>query len=405
MRILFVTSRVPYPPFRGDKLKIFNLIRNISQHHEVRLVTFYGNEADTANLPPLKQYCASVRGVRHPLWKSLAGGAGGIVSANPIQVEWYRSRAMTEALAEEMSSTSFDVVHTHLIRLAQYTRGWNQIPRVLDLTDAVSLYLHRFMETERNPVKRLGLRVERDRMRAYEQVLREFDCSLVCSETDRTELRRNVPGARIELLENGVDLEYFAPAPDVVPRPRSVIFTGNMSYFPNEDAARYFVSSIWPRIRREVPDVTLSIVGQNPPSSVRSLAGPGIVVTGTVPDIRAQYVRHAIAVSPVRYGAGTLNKVLEPMALGIPVVASGIGMAGIPLNAGEHYLLGETQDAFADAVVRLLKNPGMASDIGSNAMNFVRANYGWVTIAGRLAGYYEEVVDRHKNSASSGRKA
>jgi glycosyltransferase involved in cell wall biosynthesis len=269
MRILFITSRVPYPPFRGDKLKIFNLIRNVSRHHEVRLVTFFGDEADTANFAPLRKYCASVRGVRHPLWKSLAGGGKGVFSPNPIQVEWYRSSGMTKALSDEMSSTPFDVVHTHLIRLAQYTKTWLQVPRVLDLTDAVSLYLHRFMDTERNPVKRLGLRIERDRMRSYERVLRAFDCSLVCSETDRDELRRNVAGARIELLENGVDLDYFSPAPEVTPRPRSIVFTGNMSYFPNEDAARYFVSGIWPLIRREVPDVTLSIVGHNPPATVR----------------------------------------------------------------------------------------------------------------------------------------
>jgi polysaccharide biosynthesis protein PslH len=246
--------------------------------------------------------------------------------------------------------------------------------------------------------------MERDRVRRYESVLKSYDLSLVCSEVDKRELERSVPGARVEILENGVDLEYFAPRQGSVPRTNSVIFTGNMSYFPNEDGVRYFVREILPLIRREVPDVQFSIVGQHPPKSVLCLADEfNVKVTGAVEDIRTYYVQNAVAVSPVRFGAGTLNKVLEPMAMGIPVVSSGVGMEGLPMKADEHFLMASDAEQFAAAVVLLLRDKQRGDAMAGRAMHLVRSRYGWEVITNRLTHYYEEARELHRSSQQAAR--
>lgn len=399
MKILFVISRFPYPPFRGDKLKIFNLIRELSSRNDVSLLSFVQNESDRRWVPELEKLCRHVETVHHSVPRALLRCAQAIPGKTPFQLAFFRSAEMERRLERCIEEVRPDVIHTHLIRMAPYTEGRVDIPRVLDLTDAVSIYLRRFADSTRNPFKKLFLNEEWRRIKNSEPVLERFNCSLVCSETDRTALRQTAPAARIEILENGVDMKTFAPDPGRVPDPETVICTGNMSYFPNADGVKYFTRVIFPLIRRDVPGVRLLVVGQNPSASIRALGGDGITVTGAVPDIREYYLKSCVAVSPIRFGSGTLNKVLEPMALGLPVVATSVGVEGLPLRDGEHLLIGKTPDEFARHVVRLLREDGLARRIGARAQELVRGRYSWETIARTLEGYYQSILrDRREGT-------
>lgn len=395
MKILFLTSRLPYPPFRGDKLKIFNLIRGLSGSHQIMLLSFVQSREERRWIPELERYCRRVEVVEHPLIRSLLSCARAIPSNGPFQVAYFRSAKMGEQLKAALEDFHPDVIHTHLIRLAPYTRSLQKVPRVLDLTDAVSVYLRRFARATRNPVKKLFLLEEWRRMRAFEPVLTEFACSLVCSTPDRDALAERAPEARIEILENGVDLAAFMPDPSRDADPKTMICTGNMSYFPNADGIQFFVRDILPRIRAAVPDVRFLIVGQNPSRAIRSLHGDGITVTGAVPDLREYYLRSSVAVSPIRFGSGTLNKVLEPMALGLPVVATTVGVEGLSLIEGEHLLIGRTPEEFSAHVVHLLRNPSYARTMGEKARELIRNRYAWSTIAGKLEQYYRSVAPMH----------
>ena len=392
MRILFLTSRFPYPPFRGDKLKIYNLIRELSGRHEVTLVSFIQNSEEEGLRPEMEKLCARVETVKLPLAQSLLQCGLAFSGHTPFQVAYFRSRAMTETVERVIVESTPDVIHTHLLRMAPYTAFRGEIPRVLDLTDAVGIYLRRFAESTHNPVKRYFLREEYQRVRTFEHVLEQFQCCLVCSTTDRDALHETAPAARIEILENGIDLASFTSNTVTQPDPRTIVCTGNMSYFPNADGVKYFVEEILPIVRRGIPDVRFLIVGQNPPHAIRSLEGNGITVTGTVPDIREYYLRAAVAVSPIRFGSGTLNKVLEPMALGIPVVATTIGVEGIPFNDGEHLLIGRNPEEFAAHVVHLIQNPDAGRRIAERARGLVRGNYSWKRIGEKLEGFYESIV-------------
>jgi sugar transferase (PEP-CTERM/EpsH1 system associated) len=393
MRILILTPLIPYPPYRGDKLKVYNLIKNLSRNHEIVLLAFTNSRRDRENIPPLRGLCAAVRTAHLPLWQSLLQCALNVVSRRPFQVAYFSSGRMRAALRRLLDEEHFDMIHTHSIRMAQYTCGMHGIPRVLDLTDAVSLYLKRFSEKERNALKRLLLRSEYRRMERYEKVLGGYDRTMVCSEVDRQVLLASVPGARLSLLENGVDLEYFSPDGAVTPERGTIICTGNMSYFPNADGVKFFAQQILPLVKKRVPEARFLIVGQNPPASVRRLAAQDVVVTGAVPDIRSYYLRSLVAVSPIRFGSGTLNKVLEPMALGIPVVATAVGTEGLPVRNGEQILIAESAVRFAGCVADLLESAELRERLSSGARDIVRTRYGWASIARQLEAIYSDVME------------
>ncbi len=392
MKILFLTSRLPYPPHRGDKLKIFHLMRQLSRAHELTLLSFISDRAELENAGPLKELCREVHTVYRPLFRSILGCVAAVPSSDPIQVGYFRSRAMRETLRRVLAEGNFDVVHTHLIRMAQYTRDLRGPVRVLDLTDAGSLYLDRFRRTVKNPLLKLLVWAELRRLKPYEGVIGAFDTALVCSPVDRKVLASASPKTRLDILYNGIDLETFVPGEGFQADPDRIIYTGNLSYFPNADGIRYFVRQVLPLIRREIPGVKLYIVGKDPPGKVRKLASENITVTGFVPDIRAEYLASTVAVAPVRFGAGTLNKVLEPLALGIPVVSTPIGVEGLPLTPGKHLMLADSPADFAAAVVAVLRDPDLRRRLSVQGRDVVRAEYGWDVIAGTLENIYKDLL-------------
>ncbi len=392
MKVLFLTSRFPYPPHRGDKLKIFNLIRNLSRNHSIALLSFSEGMDDEQWIPELRKYCERVETVPRSRFRSLWNCMLGLGGQLPFQILYYSSPAMRARLSRILNEWHPDVLHTHLIRMAPYTRDIQSVPRVLDLTDAVSLYLRRFRDMQTSPIVRWALGVEYERMVRFESVLSGFQRVLVCSEVDRRALAANVPEARLEILPNGVDTDVFFPNGSLERDAHRIIFTGNMSYYPNADAAKYFVREIFPLVLRRIPDARFLIVGQNPPKSVRQLSAANIEVTGFVEDLRAEYMKSSVAVSPVRFGAGTLNKILEPLALGIPVVATPVSIQGMdPSQRG--IVVGSTEEEFANAVVRVLREPAYREE-AARASAELRDRYGWDRIANTLEGIYTDVVKK-----------
>jgi len=394
MRVLLLTPSLPFPPYRGDKLKIFNLVSILSRRHDIVILTFTASRKDEQYISEVRRFCSDVLTVRLPMWQSILQCALNVLSARPFQVAYYSSGRMRRLLSQTLRNGHFDVVHTHFIRMAQYSADLQGVPRLLDLTDAVSLYLERFLAAERNVLKRCLLKSEYTRMKRYERIITRYDRTMVCSLVDRKVLLNSAPGTRVELLENGVDLEYFAPNPGVQPESGTIICTGNMSYFPNANGVRYFVEEILPLVKLRVPGAKFLVVGQNPPATVRSLASDDVVVTGAVPDLRPYYLRSVVAVSPIRFGSGTLNKVLEPMAMGIPIVATPVGTEGLPIKDGEHLLIAESPSDFADRVVELLNDPAMRRRLAANALELVRTHFGWPGIADKLEAAYLDVVQQ-----------
>jgi len=392
MKILFLTSRVPYPPHRGDKLKIWNLMKELSARHSIILITFVSSQRELQWEKHLSEVCEEIHFVHLPVWRSVVNCIAASWRQVPFQVAYYSSPRMNKVVREVLMHSKPDVVHTHLIRMAQYTHTMSDRPRILDLTDAVSLYLERILEVQKNPIARMAIKAELKRMTKYERILEDFNIALVCSQVDKTKLLQSAPKSRIELMHNGVDLNHFVQRNSLQTDEARIIFTGNMSYYPNRDAARYFAEAIFPLVRKKIPAARFWIVGQNPPRKITSLAAENITVTGFVEDIAAEYLKSAVAVSPVRFGAGTLNKVLEPLALGVPVVTTSIGVQGLNLEENKEVFVADDPVEFAESVIRLLRDPVLRRESGHRGMQSIRSRFGWSEIALGLERTYQEIV-------------
>jgi sugar transferase (PEP-CTERM/EpsH1 system associated) len=392
LKLLFLANRTPYPPYRGDKLKIYNLARQLSAHHELHLLTFAQSEEDERHIPELKKYFTEVHLVplpfKHSLWQCVLG----LFSPKPFQVSYFHAKAMQQKLQEWIQIHQYDAVHIQHIRMAPYMQSYTHIPRILDLPDAFSLYWQRRVEQSNNFIQKIALQWEQRRLYAYESIISQFPLTLVCSEEDLSYLQQKHPDARIALLPNGVDLDTFRPREHNYTIEDTVLFTGNMDYAPNVDAVVYFVHEIFPEIRKRRPGVKFIIAGQRPVDKVKALASEDITITGFVQDLVDVYHQASVVVSPLRFGAGTQNKVLEAMALGIPVVCSHIGFKGLGIQSGEGAFLATNKDEFVAQVTQLLADQSLRREMGSQGIQQIEERFGWTIIAQRLEGYFQQVA-------------
>jgi polysaccharide biosynthesis protein PslH len=391
LKFLFLANRIPYPPYRGDKLKIYNLAKRL-QHHELHLLTFAQTKEEFEYKPELEKIFKGVDLVYLPKWQSALNCLNALWDSTPLQVQYFRSGEMRRKLNEVLSRHRFDAVHVQHLRMSPYLAGRKDIPRILDLPDAYSLYWARRRSAKRSFATSLFENMEQKRVLEYEQILKKYDLSLVCSQEDLAYLKQVQHLNNIDLLPNGVDLDTFAPRDHDYTHNHTLLFTGNMDYAPNVDAVVYFTNEVLPLIRAKFPDVRFIIAGQRPVKKVQDLASDYVKITGFVQDLAAVYNEASVVVAPLRFGAGTQNKVLEAMAMGIPVVCSNIGFAGLGIESGEGAIMQTEAASFAESVVRLLGDEVLRRKVGHKGMNVIRSRFGWDAIARQLEAYLVQVA-------------
>ena len=357
MKILIITTRVPYPPYKGDKLKIFNIARQLAKKNSVTIVTFLRNRNQIKDVEELKKHNIKVIYEKISLLESCFNIIGAIFREIPFQVAWYKSKKMHKKIKDLITKGNYDVAYFHLIRSAQYlvNNNENSVLQVVDFTDAVSLYLDRFTKIERNPIKKILLGIEKKRVEKYEKIAERFNIVFICSEVDREYLLNRSINANIKILRNGVDVDNFK-IENVQKEKNRIIFTGNMPYYANYDAAIYFVKDIFPKVLKQIPDAKFFIVGQNPPRQIKALSSENVIVTGYVDDLRKEYLKSCVNVAPMRFGAGTLNKILEAIVLRVPIVATSVAVEGLPKDIKQSIHVAKDSNDFADKLIRLLKN-------------------------------------------------
>lgn len=391
MKILFLANRTPYPPYRGDKLKIYNLAKRLKGRHELHLVTFAQSQEDFSYKEDLEKVFTSVHFIYLPKWQSALNCLAALWSATPLQVLYFRSAAMQKKLAELLRHEKFDAIHVQHLRLSPYLAHYKQVPRILDMPDAFSMYWQRRRDAAKNPLIKLFNGIEHRRLLQYETIMNEYDLSLVCSEEDKEYLEKRHGIANIQLLPNGVDLDTFSAGGHDYSHNQTLLFTGNMDYAPNVDAVQYFVRDIFPLILRVYPSTRFIIAGQRPVEKVRRLASEKVKVTGFIPDLSEAYNSASVLVAPLRFGAGTQNKVLEAMAMGVPVVCSNIGFKGLGIQSGQGAVMQTDPVAFAGSVTELLADERKRREMGAKGMEVIRQNFGWDTIAQTLERYFSGI--------------
>ena len=384
MRILCLTSRLPYPPHRGDRLRAFHIIEHLAAHHELSLASFIAHESEREHIAALEEHCR-VSTVSLSPWRSAAAAAGNVWRREPLQALYYRSRAMRQLVQEMVASTPFDAAYVHLFRMAPYVADHHRLYRVVDLTDVISKEISLSLPY-RGLASRLLYRLEGPRIARYERHLAQgFEETWLISEADRRHLAAACPAANLQVVPNGVDTGYFHPTGQN-PEPYSLVMVGHMGVLHNIDAARNLAGEILPLVRRQLPDCRLYLVGADPVPEVQRLGRiPGVIVTGFVPDLNQTLNRAAVFVAPLRFAAGVQNKVLEAMAAGRPVVTTGVVNAGLGGTPGQDLLVADGSDAMAAEVVRLLRDGRLRDQVGRAGRDFVRQRYSWQHAVRRMA--------------------
>mgnify|MGYP006426685421 CR=1 FL=1 len=380
MKIVFVTPRFPYPPLRGDQVRSFNQIKEISKNHNLHVVSSSKKEIKKSEIKKLEKYCSSVSvfGVSSlgAYAKSLAGF---FLRGESVNENFFCDNNFSKKLDRVVKDVGPNVVHFCMVRVAKYKAQVEGIPSSIDFIDALSLNLERkadqspwwkrwFWETE-------GIRVGR----LEKEALRQFDHCFVTSEVDKQSLRNENEKKDVVVVPNGVDTDQFSYGGPAGRSDRALIFTGNMSYSPNVKAVCYFVEQVFPIIKKEVPGVEFRIVGAEPARAVMQLdQKKGVEVRGFVESIAECLKKATVSVCPLQSGAGIQNKVLEAMSTGTPVVATPIAIEGIEGGEeGTHYLVGKNKDEIADRIIELLYNCGRRMQISKQARQFVEEKYTW----------------------------
>ena len=389
MKILFVCHRLPYPPNRGGKIRPFNMIKHLSEKHTVVVASLADSQQELHDGTGLRDYCSEVVAevVPKPVrwlraWKAL-------FSTSPSSVAYFWSPELRRRIEATLLKIQFDVIIVHCAFMAQYVLDARSPRRVLDFGDLDSAKWGDYSRSKRFP-HRLGYKLEASKMRNYERyVAGHFD---QCTVTTRGELEEfgklglNLP---CSVIPNGVDSQYFR-SNSTRRNSHIIVFVGRMDYFPNIDGVLYFTKHILPIVRRSVPDAQLRIVGSNPSRAVRDLATVyGITVTGHVPDVRPYLEDAAVAVAPLRLARGTQNKILEAMAMSMPVVATSAAAKGIDAIPGRHLSIGDDPGEFATKVVELLKNPDLRTQLSIAGCRQVQHAHAWSSSMGVLDGLLE----------------
>ncbi len=384
--ILFLAHRVPYPPDRGDKIRSYHILRHLAGRHRVHLGAFADDEADVAHAEALRPLVRRMHVEIHTRSRG-ASLLRGLATRAPASVAALASRTMGAFVDDVLTSESIDRLYVFSGQMAQYAPS--DRPYVMDFVDMDSEKFVDYARTATNPAMRCLWGREARRLFAFErEVAGRAVVSLFVSEAEARLFRERtrLSPECVQVLENGVDLDHYVPhatasAGDAGMREPLIVFTGQMDYPPNIEAAGGFARDVLPIVRAAVPGARFVIVGRDPDPTLLTL-GEGVEVTGTVSDVRPWLARACVIVAPLRLARGIQNKVLEAMAMARPVVASPAAFEGIDATRGtEIVVAGDARD-MARATIALLRDPARGDTIGRAARARIEARYGW---AARLA--------------------
>jgi glycosyltransferase involved in cell wall biosynthesis len=395
VRILVLSTAIPFPPISGGKLRTFHLLRALSRRHELTLVGFtYG---DVPDQPPYPLRVVPVPWTPPPLYRQMHGAdpvraqwaADRLAdeTADPWCVNWAESKTFDGAL-RDLQCDQFDLVLFEGTPMARFSdRLPRETTRILDFMDVYSRMARRQAD------ERHAAAAEAERTRRFErQAAQRCKLCLAVSDEEATAARDLLDIERLEVVPNGVDTTYFSATEDE-PEHGSLLFTGTMSYRPNAEAIEVFVRQVLPRIIERMPAAKLHVVGAAPPPQIKALAGPHVSVHGYVPDMRPFHRRAAVVVVPLRRGGGTKLKVLEAAAMGKAIVTTSVGVEGLPFEPDQDLIVADSDTQFAAAALRLANDAGLRQALGKRARR-IALHFDWKNIEDRICGIVEALDEQ-----------
>ena len=405
MNILFLSITVPFPPNDGGRIRILNILKQISAKNRISLLALETTPTDGEGIAYLRDLGIDAHLVQQapnlpPLRPKTVLRA--LINRQPITVARYYFPAFKQKLHSLLSHNTYDLIGHEYLHTAPY-RVKTDLPTLLTAHNVDSHIWYRLYQQTDNPLRKFMFWTQKRLFDRYERrILPTFDAIACTSKTDRAILENICPNGTIEVIPNGVDIELYQPN-HALEEETSLVFTGSMDWYPNEDAVIYFADEILPLIKERRADAKFYIVGQHPTNRVRKLAErPGIIVTGRVEDPKPYIARATVYVVPLRIGSGTRLKILEALAMEKAVVSTTVGEEGLNLINGEEIIIADEPTRFADAAVQLIGDKQMRRQLGEKGWKHVEADYDWRRIGEKLHQLYESIVTDHaKNKTCS----
>lgn len=407
IKILHILPYLPTPPQFGGAMRIYHILKHLSSEYEVYVIA-YGDQGDEEEFyrefPELKERSLILKrsdyGRRNRFHQFRA-----FLSDHSF---WYTktfSQQMQDAIDRIGSTIHLDLILFEFPMLGQF-RFPDSVMRVMDSHNVEYHLLHRMSSVKQDPLRRFFYQRESGKVKAEEgEIASDQDALFVTSSTDATLFDELVPDVPKIVIPNGVDVEYYKPTvPEVMNSKEStttLVFSGMMGYVPNYDGMLYFIDEIYPLILEKRPSVRLRIVGKNPPELLKKRRNHQIEITGYVEDVRPYILESDLYVVPLRMGGGTRLKILQAMAMKVPIISTTIGAEGLDAVDGTHALLRDDPKEFAEATLELMNNSSLKKKLAENAYQFVREEYDWRTIGRRIDAAFHYLMKQKNGKAAS----
>ena len=382
MKIFVLLPRIPYPLEKGDKLRAFNQIKQLSKHNEIVLCALNDDSkvSEQDAFHALQPYCQSINFIKITKPQIALGLVRAFLKGWPMQCGYFFNRKAARKIDALIAKHKPDMLFGQLLRVAEYIRH-KKLTKALDYQDIFSFGMKRRADVA-SPITRPIYNMEYRRLKRYEAaIFNDFDVKTIISEPDRA-LFPHEKRDKILIIPNGVDHDYFKPQEHE--KLYDLVFTGNMSYPPNVNAVEYLANEIMPIVWKTLPEAKLYIAGATPDPKVKKAASDKIFVSGWLDDIRDAYAQSRVFIAPMRIGTGLQNKLLEAMSMRLPAITSPLANASLGAKPDEEILIGSNAEEMAQNIIILLTDKERAERIAQAGFEFTNRVYDWEKATERM---------------------
>ncbi|MFC1711447.1 glycosyltransferase [Patescibacteria group bacterium] len=393
MKVLMLTPYLPYPLYSGGQIRTYNLLKNLANKHEITLFSFIRSDEEKEHLPQLKKFCYKVAVFkRRPAWDKQNILMAGFSPFPFVMIATYLSLSVRKAISEELRKRSYDLIHAEPFYMMPNIPKID-IPILLVEQTIEYMVYKKFADDFKYSFIRPILYYDVFKLKFWEEFYWRKATSLIAmSQEDKEIMKKSAPKKNIDVVANGVDIDFFAKAKYKKPSTPIVLFVGNFKWLPNKDAARFLTFKIWPEIKKKVPKAKLWIVGRNPTSRIKALASKrDVIVDDSISDIRQAFGKASVLLAPIRNGRGTKYKVLEAMASKLPVVSTSLGIDGIDVENGKQVLVANSALDLAKETIKIIKDPELGRELSNAAFKLIKEKYNWKIIAEDLDIVYKNI--------------
>lgn len=387
-KLVIIVSRFPFPLEKGDKLRAFHQIKELSSTYSITLIATTDSKVSKESIEQLRKYCSTIYIFRLSKISIAFNICLQIFTKKPFQIGYFYSSKNNYRINKILEEIKPDHIYCQLIRVSEFVKNYHHCKKTIDYMDALSKGIQRRIEKAPFYLKWL-FKIESKRLANYErQIFDYFENQIIISEQDR-ELILHPNKAKIHCIPNGVDNSFFEKIDET--KKYDLLFVGNMSYAPNIEAANYISTELIPNLKKSNPTISFLISGANPHSSILKLAknNSAISVSGWIDDIRTSYAQGKIFIAPMMIGTGMQNKLIEAMAMGIPCITTSLANNAIKALHNESIIVANTKEEFIEAIEKLLSDSFYYSKIAEGGKSFVKQNYNWQSTTQKLISIFE----------------